>query len=130
MTTATNYSADDTALTIVDPYNDFMSEVGKFEGHIDVWRNKTIEKNALICDMAYNETGTYSGEGHTRDECITERTDRAYSHKLYNTERYREQGFPKVFFEGLLMLFAFLLMWGGNRTRRPKEVRIKYDKGN
>jgi hypothetical protein len=46
MTTATNYSADDTALTIVDPYNDFMSEVGKFEGHIDVWRNKTIEKNA------------------------------------------------------------------------------------
>jgi hypothetical protein len=29
MTTATNYSADDTALTIVDPYSDFMSEGGK-----------------------------------------------------------------------------------------------------
>ena len=28
--TATNYSADDTALLIVDPYNDFMSEGGKF----------------------------------------------------------------------------------------------------
>ncbi|HEY9491094.1 MAG TPA: isochorismatase family cysteine hydrolase [Nitrososphaeraceae archaeon] len=27
--TATNYSADDTALLIVDPYNDFMSEGGK-----------------------------------------------------------------------------------------------------
>jgi hypothetical protein len=27
MTTATNYSADETALTIVDPYNDFMSEI-------------------------------------------------------------------------------------------------------
>jgi nicotinamidase-related amidase len=30
MTTTTNYSADDTALLIVDPYNDFMSEEGKF----------------------------------------------------------------------------------------------------
>ena len=30
MTTTTNYSADDTALLIVDPYNDFMSEGGKF----------------------------------------------------------------------------------------------------
>src|SRR5947208_14180337 len=29
MTRATNYSADDTALLIVDPYNDFMSEGGK-----------------------------------------------------------------------------------------------------
>jgi hypothetical protein len=29
MKTATNYSADDTALTIVDPYNDFMNEGGK-----------------------------------------------------------------------------------------------------
>jgi nicotinamidase-related amidase len=29
MTTATNYSADDTALLIVDPYNDFMSKGGK-----------------------------------------------------------------------------------------------------
>jgi nicotinamidase-related amidase len=28
--TTTNYSADDTALLIVDPYNDFMSEGGKF----------------------------------------------------------------------------------------------------
>jgi hypothetical protein len=28
---------------------------------------------------------------------------------------------------GFLLLFAFLLMWGGNRTRRPKEVRIKHD---
>jgi nicotinamidase-related amidase len=27
--TATNYSTDDTALVIVDPYNDFMSEGGK-----------------------------------------------------------------------------------------------------
>ena len=27
--TATNYSADDTALLIFDPYNDFMSEGGK-----------------------------------------------------------------------------------------------------
>ncbi|HEU4823088.1 MAG TPA: hypothetical protein VFS97_06660 [Nitrososphaeraceae archaeon] len=29
-TTTTNYSTDDTALLIVDPYNDFMSEGGKF----------------------------------------------------------------------------------------------------
>jgi nicotinamidase-related amidase len=29
MITATNYSADDTALLIVDPYNDFMSEGDK-----------------------------------------------------------------------------------------------------
>jgi hypothetical protein len=29
MTTTTNYSADDTALMIVDPYNDFMSEGAK-----------------------------------------------------------------------------------------------------
>ena len=29
MKTATNYSADDTALLIVDPYNDFMSKGGK-----------------------------------------------------------------------------------------------------
>ena len=28
--TATNYSAGDTALLIVDPYNDFMSKGGKF----------------------------------------------------------------------------------------------------
>lgn len=28
---------------------------------------------------------------------------------------------------GILALFAFLIMWGGNRTRRPKEVRIKRD---
>lgn len=28
--TTTNYSADDTALLIVDPYNDFMSKGGKF----------------------------------------------------------------------------------------------------
>ena len=28
-TTATNYSADNTALLIVDPYNDFMSKGGK-----------------------------------------------------------------------------------------------------
>ena len=28
---------------------------------------------------------------------------------------------------GFLILFAILLMWGGNRTRRPKEVRIRYD---
>ena len=27
--TTTNYSADDTAILIVDPYNDFMSEGGK-----------------------------------------------------------------------------------------------------
>jgi nicotinamidase-related amidase len=27
--TTINYSADDTALLIVDPYNDFMSERGK-----------------------------------------------------------------------------------------------------
>ena len=29
MATATIYSADDTALPIVDPYNDFMSKGGK-----------------------------------------------------------------------------------------------------
>jgi nicotinamidase-related amidase len=29
MTTTTNYSANDTALLIADPYNDFMSEGGK-----------------------------------------------------------------------------------------------------
>ena len=29
MTTAISYSADDTALLMVDPYNDFMSEGGK-----------------------------------------------------------------------------------------------------
>jgi hypothetical protein len=28
--TSTNYSADDTALLIVDPYNDFMSKGGKY----------------------------------------------------------------------------------------------------
>jgi nicotinamidase-related amidase len=32
-TTATNYSADDTALLIVDPYNDFMSKGGKLYEH-------------------------------------------------------------------------------------------------
>ena len=42
-----------------------------------------------MVSIEYNETGTYSYDRHTRDECITERTDRAYSHKLYNTEQYR-----------------------------------------
>lgn len=60
---------------------------------------------------------------NTIEECIDERTDRAYSHKVDNTEYLRNQGTPKVIGGGLLMLFAFLLMWGGNRTRRPKEVR-------
>jgi nicotinamidase-related amidase len=31
--TTTNYSADDTALLIVDPYNDFMSKGGKIYEH-------------------------------------------------------------------------------------------------
>jgi hypothetical protein len=38
-----------------------------------------------------------------------------------------EAGQPKVVGGGLLTLFAFLIKWGGNRTRRPKEVRIKHD---
>jgi nicotinamidase-related amidase len=31
--TTTNYSVDDTALLIVDPYNDFMSKGGKIYEH-------------------------------------------------------------------------------------------------
>jgi hypothetical protein len=34
-----------------------LHEVGKFEGHIDVWRNNTIAKNAQLCDEIYNEAG-------------------------------------------------------------------------
>jgi hypothetical protein len=101
-------------------------EIGKFEGHIDVWRNNTMPKNALICDRIFSETGGYSDEYNpvnTRDACIDNRTDRDYSSKLYDMERLRNQGTPKVIGGGLLMMFAFLLMWGGNRTRRPKEVR-------
>jgi hypothetical protein len=54
-------------------------------------------------------------------------TDGDYMYKLHANERYRQQGTPKVIFGGILMLFAYLLMWGGNRTRRPKEIRIKHD---
>jgi hypothetical protein len=62
---------------------------------------------------------------NTRDGCINERTDRDYSHKLSNTAYHRNQGTPKVIGGGLLMLFAFLLMWGGNRTRRPKVREVQ-----
>jgi hypothetical protein len=40
-------------------------------------------------------------------------------------ETNRNQGTGKIVGGSLLALFAFLIMWGGNRTRRPKEVRIK-----
>jgi hypothetical protein len=41
--------------------------------------------------------------------------------------RYEGEGQAMIVGGGFLLLFAVLLMWGGNRTRRPKEVRIKKD---
>jgi hypothetical protein len=38
-----------------------FQEVGKFEGHIDVWRNNTIQKNAQLCDRIFSETGRIFG---------------------------------------------------------------------
>lgn len=49
---------------------------------------------------------------------------------IENKNTLRNEGITKMFIGGIIMLFAFLLMWGGNRTRKPKEVRIKYDKGS
>jgi hypothetical protein len=43
----------------------------------------------------------------------------------YKTKYLRNEGITKMFIGGIIMLFAFLLMWGGNRTRKPKEVRIR-----
>src|SRR5919202_367943 len=54
MTTATNYSADDTALLIVDPYNDFMSKGGKHMNPSQIRANEDQDFAA----------GTWGGEFH------------------------------------------------------------------
>jgi hypothetical protein len=42
-------------------------EVGKFEGHTDIWNRSRIEKNTLICDAIYDETGLASTRAYAID---------------------------------------------------------------
>jgi hypothetical protein len=51
----------------------------------------------------------------------------AVENRNYMIETNRNEGTGKIIGGSLQALFAFLIMWGGNRTRRPKEVRIKHD---
>lgn len=67
----------------------------------------------------------YTEEGCRNDIELAKKAD--WHEKNVWVEDQQNEGTTKAFFGCILMLFAFLLMWGGNRTRRPKEVRIKRD---
>lgn len=50
-----------------------------------------------------------------------------YHEKLDRIEEWQNPAITKMVGGFFLSLFAFLIMWGGHRTRRPKEVRIRRD---
>ena len=70
-------------------------------------------------DILFNE----SKQIQEQKECF----DYFMNNAIENKNTLRNESIPKVLFGSLVMLFAFLIMWRGNRTRRPKEVRIKHD---
>src|SRR5215204_1364152 len=75
------------------------------------------------CESLYEKNGTIGEDIPYLEECTAE----ANELKSNIIKDQKDIATTKIVGGGLLMLFAFLIMWGGNRTRRPKEVRIRYD---
>jgi hypothetical protein len=51
------------------------------------------------------------------------------SNAIENRDRNMNEATWKIVGGGILALFAFLIMWGGNRSRRPKRLNHFSDPG-
>lgn len=84
--------------------------------------------NPNLYHQPYNSTYTEQDEQvRQQEQCFDVYFNDAVKNKNAMIERNQNEGTGKMFGGSILALFAFLIMWGGNRSRRPKEVRIKSD---
>jgi hypothetical protein len=87
------------------------------------WLNNQMEPTR------YN-TCTSNMRFYTEEGCRTQIAQAIKSNwheKNARVETWQNEGTGKMVGGFILALFAFLIMWGGNRSRRPKEVRIRRD---